>query len=85
MRLFMDPGDAMLCEEYTYPHVPESLVWTVDYRSIGVPVDEHGIIPEQLHTILQGLQSAGHKVPKLLYTVPVGQNPTGQMPTLPFA
>ena len=26
MRLLLDPGETMLCEEYTYPHIAESLV-----------------------------------------------------------
>ncbi len=78
----MEPGDSILCEEYTYPHVPESLVSPVGYRSIGVRIDEDGVVPELLRETLEGLQSQGEKLPKLLYTVPVGQNPTGQAATL---
>ena len=74
----MEPGDAILCEEYTYPHVPESLVSPAGYKSIGVRIDEGGVVPELLRETLEGLQSRGGKLPKLLYTVPVGQNPTGQ-------
>ena len=76
----MDPGDAMLCEEYTYPHVPESLVIPVGYRSIGIRMDAHGILPEHLYETLAQIKETGGKMPRLLYTVPVGQNPTGQHP-----
>ena len=78
MRLFMNPGDAILCEEYTYPHVPESLVLPVGYRSIGMEVDEFGIIPELLLATLERMQAAGEAIPRLLYTIPVGQNPTSE-------
>ena len=78
MRLFMNPGDAILCEEYTYPHVPESLVLPVGNRSIGMEVDEFGIIPELLLATLERMQAAGEPIPRLLYTIPVGQNPTSE-------
>lgn len=77
----MDPGDAILCEKYTYPHVPESLIAPVDFSSIGIEVDNDGIIPEHLRQTLQDIRDAGGKMPKLLYTVPVGQNPTGKSRT----
>lgn len=77
MRLFMDPGDPILCEEYTYPHVPESLVLPVGYKSIKVEIDRFGIIPEKLEHTLKDLTARGQKIPQLLYTIPIGQNPTG--------
>ena len=73
----MEPGDSILCEEYTYPHVPESLVLPVGSRSEGMAIDEHGIIPENLRQQLADLKASGCKMPRLLYTIPVGQNPTG--------
>lgn len=82
MRLFMEPGDSILCEEYTYPHVPESLVSPVGYHSIAVRIDEDGVIPQLLRETLEGMQSRGEKLPRLLYTVPVGQNPTGGLAAL---
>ena len=80
LRLFMNPGDAILCEEYTYPHVPESLVLPVGYKSIGMEVDACGIIPELLLATLEHMQAAGEPIPRLLYTIPVGQNPTSESP-----
>ena len=79
MRLFMNPGDSMLCEEYTYPHVPESLVLPAGYESVKVEIDHHGIIPQLLEDQLAQLQREGRKIPPLLYTIPTGQNPTGNL------
>ena len=78
----MEPGDSILCEEYTYPHVPESLVSPVGYHSVAVRIDEDGVIPQLLRETLEGMQSRGEKLPRLLYTVPVGQNPTGGLAAL---
>ena len=77
MRLLMDPGEAMLCEEYTYPHIAESMVQPQGYLATPLAMDEHGIIPCYFRTTLQSLRDAGKPLPKLLYTIPVGQNPTG--------
>lgn len=78
MRLFMEPGDPILCEEYTYPHVPESLVIPPGYKSVRVEIDEHGIIPGKLRQTLQDLDRSGDALPRVLYTIPIGQNPTGE-------
>lgn len=78
MRLLMDAGEAMLCEEYTYPHIAESMVQPQGYTAIPLAMDAEGIIPCSFRTTLQGLRDAGKPLPKLLYTIPVGQNPTGK-------
>ena len=78
MRLLMDQGDAMLCEEYTYPHIAESMVQPQGYAAIPLAMNAHGIIPGTFRTHLQSLRDAGQPLPKLLYTIPVGQNPTGE-------
>lgn len=77
MRLLLNKGDTVLVEEYTYPHIPESLVLPPGFVPIPVKMDAHGIIPSQLRQVLKELQAAGKPLPKLLYTVPTGQNPTG--------
>lgn len=77
IRLFLEPGDPILCEEYTYPHVPESLVIPPGYKSIRVEIDEHGIIPEKLRETLESFDQTGDQLPRVLYTIPTGQNPTG--------
>lgn len=82
--LFMDRGDSLLLEEYSYPVVTESLAQPKGLAAIPVPIDAHGIIPERLEQVLVSLRAAADagtpgapRFPKLLYTVPTGQNPTG--------
>lgn len=46
---------------------------------IEVPLDGHGIIPEELDALLNNFPTnyPGVKKPKVLYTIPTGQNPSG--------
>ena len=76
MSLLMDKGDTILCEEFTYPHMIESLVMPRGYKVKGLATDRDGIIPEALQQFLEQ-HSTHSRPPRLLYTVPVGQNPTG--------
>ena len=76
-RLLLDVGDAVLCEEYTYPHIAESLVTPQGFVAVPLSMDGHGIVPSLFRRTLEGMRAAGQKLPRLLYTVPVGQNPTG--------
>lgn len=80
MRLLMDKGDAILCEEYTYPHVAESFVQPQGYTAVPLSMDSFGIVPSLLRQTMESFRAAGKPLPRLLYTVPVGQNPTGQPP-----
>jgi DNA-binding transcriptional MocR family regulator len=80
--LFLQRGDALLVEEYTYPVILESIAMPKGYRTLGVPIDNFGIIPSKLEVVLEKAAKAaalpnGPKMPKLLYTVPTGHNPTG--------
>lgn len=44
---------------------------------IGIPEDDYGIVPETLEASLHDRLSRGLKMPKILYTIPTGSNPTG--------
>lgn len=77
MSLLMDKGDTIMCESYTYPHMIESLVIPRGFRVQGIEADGEGIIPEALSKALEQHTAQEGKSPRLLYTVPVGQNPTG--------
>ena len=76
LRLFLAPGDALLCEEYTYPHVAESFVLPAGYVAVPLATDGEGLVPESVEAALAARAAAG-KPAKILYTVPTGQNPTG--------
>lgn len=77
MSLLMDKGDTILCESYTYPHLIESLVIPKGFQVHGIETDAEGIMPAAFSKALEQYTAQGKRSPKLLYTVPVGQNPTG--------
>ncbi|AQZ16919.1 hypothetical protein BZL39_K05160 [Zygosaccharomyces parabailii] len=80
LRVFCDVGDVVLMEEFTYP---SSISCAVAHgvNIFSIPTDENGIVPERLQGILENW-SPDLRMPKILYTIPTGQNPTGT--TLPF-
>ena len=41
MSLLMDKGDTILCEEYTYPHMIESMVNPRAYKVQGITTDRY--------------------------------------------
>ncbi len=49
---------------------------------VPIECDGNGIIPEHLEQVLQQRSSANLKMPKCLYTIPTGQNPSGCTLTL---
>ena len=79
--LFLERGDAILVEEYTYPVILEAIAVPKGYRTLAVPIDNSGIIPDGLLRVMEEAVAAaaagGPRPPKLLYTVPTGHNPTG--------
>lgn len=75
--LLLDAGDALLVEEYTYPHFLDCVAKLREYDIISVPIDSEGIIPEAMEAILERRRAEGAPLPRILYTVPIGQNPTG--------
>ena len=44
--LLMDRGDAILCEQYTYTHMVDSIVNLRGYRALPLAMDAFGIMPE---------------------------------------
>ncbi|WP_030687552.1 PLP-dependent aminotransferase family protein [Streptomyces sp. NRRL B-1347] len=71
----VEAGDTVLVENPCYLAALQVFAFT-GARVVAVPGDEHGIDPDALESLI-----AEHR-PKLLYTVPTFQNPTGRtMPT----
>ena len=69
-QLLLKPGDIILVESPTYSGALE-LFRALDFKVVGVPVDEHGMQVEELEKLLQ------QHHPKLIYTIPTFHNPTG--------
>ncbi|MEW2414253.1 PLP-dependent aminotransferase family protein [Streptomyces sp. NPDC046866] len=72
----VDPGDTVLVENPTYLAALQSF-GMAGARVVPVPCDDEGILPNALE------QLVARERPKLLYTIPTFQNPTGR--TLPGA
>ena len=69
-QLLLKPGDTILVESPTYSGALD-LFRALDFKVVGIPVDEHGMQVEGLEKLLQQYH------PKLIYTIPNFHNPTG--------
>ena len=71
-KVFLDEGDAVLCESPTYLGAISALR---AYRPqfVEVPTDDDGMVPEALVRRLEAAER-----PRLIYVVPDFQNPTGR-------
>ena len=78
-RMFCTSGNCILAEEYTFSTAAET-ARPMGIQCIGVKMDEEGLLPSHLDSIVSNWDPAAHNgapKPWLLYTVPSGQNPTG--------
>ncbi|XP_017672045.1 PREDICTED: kynurenine/alpha-aminoadipate aminotransferase, mitochondrial isoform X3 [Lepidothrix coronata] len=80
-EMLINPGDNILLDAPTYPGTLAALR-PLGCNIINVPSDQHGIIPEALKEILstwssEDVKNHSHHLPKFLYTIPNGCNPTG--------
>ncbi|HSN57447.1 MAG TPA: PLP-dependent aminotransferase family protein [Candidatus Sulfomarinibacteraceae bacterium] len=69
-RIFLDPGDIVVVEEPSYIGALQ-VFRSAQVRLIGVPVDSEGMRTDILASVLN------HQRPKLIYTLPTFQNPSG--------
>ena len=76
LRMFCNRGDTILTERYTYPGMIEA-ARLVGVKLQGIDVDAEGLIPKSLQTTLCDWDHAHGSRPRVLYTIPCGQNPTG--------
>jgi DNA-binding transcriptional MocR family regulator len=74
-KVFLDPGDMVVVEEPTYIGALQAFRGA-QARLFGVPVDAHGMRTDILASVLE------HHRPKLIYTLPTFQNPSGAVMTL---
>ena len=74
-RVFIDPGDVVVVEEPTYIGALQSFR-VAGAKIIGIPVDEDGMRTDILASILE------RERPKLIYTLPTYQNPSGAVMSL---
>ena len=74
-KVMVNPGDPVLVEEPTYIGGVGAIT-SYGGEPIGIPMDSHGMKPEDLESIIKELHSRNQK-PKVLYTIPNFHNPTG--------
>ncbi|CAO3646212.1 unnamed protein product [Cunninghamella echinulata] len=82
MEMLINPGDAVLVENPAYTGLL-AFLQSQPCDVIGLPTDENGLIPESFDKLLAqwptsnpyGKESTPR--PKVLYTTPIGSNPTG--------
>jgi 2-aminoadipate transaminase len=74
-KVFLDEGDAVLCEGPTYAGALNAFA-AYRPRILHVPMDRAGMIPLAAHEALKKARKQGIHV-KFIYTVPNFQNPTG--------
>ncbi|XP_042324660.1 kynurenine/alpha-aminoadipate aminotransferase, mitochondrial-like isoform X2 [Sceloporus undulatus] len=80
--MLINPGDNILLDEPNFSGTMAALR-PLGCNIIKVPSDEHGIIPKALKEILSrwksdnNMHKPSNKIPKFLYTVPNGGNPSG--------
>lgn len=68
-RIFINPGDTIVCGLPSYLGALQAF-WSYQAQPIGVPKDE------ELEVVIKTLISSGRR-PKLIYTIPDFQNPSG--------
>ncbi|KAG9092195.1 hypothetical protein FRC06_000201 [Ceratobasidium sp. 370] len=72
-------NELILTEDWTYPGALISS-WPTGVRPFPVPMDDVGMLPGKLEEILRDWKEEEHegkRRPHVMYTIPVGQNPTG--------
>lgn len=77
-RMFLNRGDFIISEEYTFTSAVETAL-PLGCKMAGVKLDSEGMLPKALDELLENWNEEARGAPKpfLLYTVPSGQNPTG--------
>lgn len=75
LDLLLEPGDFVLAEEFVYHGTMGQLIER-GVNVVHIPTDNLGMKTDSLEATLNELRDSG-KAPKLIYTIPVYQNPTG--------
>lgn len=70
--------DYILVKEFTYPTGYETSL-PIEYQFAGVRIDDLRLLPEDLYLVLTNWnkQERNSQNPRLLYTIPYSQNPSG--------
>ncbi|PWY78800.1 L-kynurenine/alpha-aminoadipate aminotransferase [Aspergillus eucalypticola CBS 122712] len=75
-RIFCNRGDTILAEQYTYPGTLESAALN-GVNVQGIEMDADDLRADAMDEVLSSWDDAQSPRPRVLYTIPTGQNPTG--------
>eukprot|EP01083_Nonionella_stella_P171218 584395_1 len=79
-EMLTEDGDSVLVDDPMYPGTLSQLL-PRRLKLIGMKTDGDGVIPSELRNTLENLSGNINK-PKVLYTIPTGQNPSGSTTTV---
>lgn len=75
LRIFCNPGETLLVENYTYSGII-SAAEAQGLNTVGIKMDNLGLLPEDMGQKLENWDHTKGPKPFVLYTIPTGQNPT---------
>lgn len=75
-RIFCNPGDNILVENYSYTGTMVAAK-AQRLKAVHIGMDEAGLSATELESTLANWDTAKGAKPHVLYTIPTGQNPTG--------
>ncbi|KZV68120.1 PLP-dependent transferase [Peniophora sp. CONT] len=75
-RMLCNPGDTIIAEEWTYPSALASAA-PIHINVLPIALDGIGIRPDALREALANWDESKGRRPHIMYTVPIGQNPSG--------
>lgn len=61
--LMMERGDPILCEEFSYFYMLDSVITAAGYKVLPVAMDEHGMKPEHLNQVRLLILTTTHRQP----------------------
>lgn len=74
-EIFVDPGDVVVAEAPSYVGAL-GVFRAYEADVVHVPMDDDGLVPDELESTLRRLREEGRRV-KMLYTIPNFHNPAG--------
>ncbi|KAF9247270.1 pyridoxal phosphate-dependent transferase [Melanogaster broomeanus] len=76
--MLCNPGEGVLCDEWTYPSAISSML-PANIRPVPIAMDGLGMRADDLERVLSTWDADARQMPRphVMYIVPVGQNPTG--------
>jgi aromatic amino acid aminotransferase I len=75
-HMLLELGDTVLVEEWTYPGAINTYA-PFETNVVALQMDGEGVLPAHMESVLANWDESQGRRPRLFYTVPTGQNPTG--------